>query len=281
MSMTVFLAVIAAALLHAVWNALVKATPDKHVGMTAVVIGHLPIALAALAILPWPARESWPWLGVGVLLHVGYQLFLLSAYRFGDLTQVYPIARGSAPLAVAFVSVAFLGVTLLPMEIAAILVITCGIMSLALVRHHDGLRNGRAAALALATGGFIAAYSLVDGTGALASGSPVAYFAWNCIGNAAVFISLMAVIQPGVVSAVPRAGMRTLLLGGSASFIAYALVVWAFTQAPIALVSALRETSIIFALLIGVVLMGERLNLAKVASTTLTLLGAILLRAAR
>lgn len=281
MSTTVFLAVLAAALLHAVWNALVKAAPDKHLGMTAVVVGHLPAAALAVAALPWPAPESWPWLGFGILLHVGYQLFLLGAYRIGDLTQVYPIARGSAPLVVAFVSVAFLGVTLVPLELAAILVITCGIMSLALVRRQDGLRNGPAALLALGTGGFIAAYSLVDGTGARLSGSPVAYFAVNCFGNAAIFLTLMAVIRPGVISALPRAGLRTVLGGGTASFVAYALVVWAFTQAPIALVSALRETSIVFALLIGVLLMGERLDLAKVASTTLTLLGAALLRVAR
>lgn len=281
MTPTVFFAVIAAALLHAVWNALVKSARDKQAGMTAVVIGHLPAAALALAIFPWPAPESWPWLGLGVLLHVGYQLFLLSAYRLGDLTQVYPIARGSAPLVVAFVSVAFLGVSLLPLEMVAILVITCGIMSLTLVRHADGLRNRRAAAMALATGGFIAAYSLVDGTGARLSGSPVAYFAWNCFGNALIFVSLMAAMRPGILAAVRQAGPGAMLVGGSASFVAYALVIWAFTQAPIALVSALRETSIVFALLIGVTVLGERLNLAKVASTMLTLLGAALLRAAR
>jgi drug/metabolite transporter (DMT)-like permease len=208
-------------------------------------------------------------------------MFLLLSSRIGDLTQVYPIARGSAPLIVAGVSVAFLGVALAPLELAAILTIAAGIMSLSLVRRQDGLRNGRAGALALGTGCFIAAYSLVDGSGARLSGSPVGYFAWNCIGNALVFPTLVAAIRPGVLAAVARDARRTFVVGGTASFVAYALVVWAFTQAPIALVSALRETSIVFALLIGVTLLGERLDLARVASTMLTLFGAALLRLAR
>jgi drug/metabolite transporter (DMT)-like permease len=281
LSTTVFLAVIAAALLHAVWNALVKGSADKFLGMTAVVVGHVPAALAALAVFPAPAPASWPWIAAAIALHIGYQLFLLHAYRAGDLTQVYPIARGSAPMIVAAVSVGFLGVALAPVEVLAVLTIGAGIMSLSLVRRQDGLRNGKAAALALATGGFIAAYSLVDGTGARLSGSPVGYFAWTALGNAAIFSGLIAMIRPGVLSGIPVRGMRVLAVGGTASFVAYALVVWAFTEAPIALVSALRETSIVFALLIGVTLLGERLDLARVASTMVTLFGAALLRLAR
>jgi drug/metabolite transporter (DMT)-like permease len=281
LSTTVFLAVIAAALLHAVWNALVKGSADKHLGMTAVVLGQVPAALLALAVVPTPAPESWPWLAIGIALHFGYQFFLLLAYRAGDLTQVYPIARGSAPLIVAAVSLGFLGVALAPLELLAVLVIGAGIMSLSLVRRQDGLRNPRAAALALTTGGFIAAYSLIDGTGARLSGSPVAFFAWIGLGNAALFAALIAAIRPGVIARIPSRGMRAFAIGGTASFVAYAMVVWAFTQAPIALVSALRETSIAFALLIGVTVLGERLDLARVASTMATLLGAALLRLAR
>lgn len=157
MSTTVFLAVIAAALLHALWNALVKGSADKQVTMAAVVLGHIPLATIALPFVPWPALESLPYLGAGIALHLSYQLFLMNAYRFGDLTQVYPIARGSAPLIVALISIGFLGVHLSRMELLAIAIIGCGILSLALVRRADGLRNGKAAVLALATGCFIAA----------------------------------------------------------------------------------------------------------------------------
>jgi len=281
LSTPVFLAVIAAALLHAAWNALVKQGADKHLGMTAVVLGHVPIALVVLPVVPFPAPESWPWLLAGLLLHTGYQLFLMMSYRIGDLTQVYPIARGTAPLLVAGISVAFLGVHLAPLELLGVLTIGAGIMSMSLVRQRDGLRNRHAALLALATGGFIAAYSLVDGTGARLAGTALGYFGWASIGNAAVFASLMALTRPGLLTQVFRRGKRAMILGGGASFVAYSMVIWAFTQAPIALVTALRETSIVFALLIGVFLLGERLDLAKVASTMVTLLGGALLRLAR
>lgn len=281
MSTPVFLAVIAAALLHAAWNALVKQGADKHLGMTAVVLGHVPIALVVLPFVPFPAPVSWPWLLAGLLLHTGYQLFLMMSYRIGDLTQVYPIARGTAPLLVAGISVAFLGVHLAPLELLGVLTIGAGIMSMSLVRQRDGLRNRHAALLALATGGFIAAYSLVDGTGARLAGTALGYFGWASIGNAAVFASLMTLTRPGLLTQVFRRGKRAMILGGGASFVAYSMVIWAFTQAPIALVTALRETSIVFALLIGVFLLGERLDLAKVASTMVTLLGGALLRLAR
>ena len=171
MSTTVFLAVIGAAVLHATWNALVKGGADKYTGMAAVVLGHLPLALMSLAFVPAPAPQSYGYLLVGILLHAGYQLFLLQSYRVGDLTQVYPIARGSAPLIVALVSVTLLGVALAPLEILAILIIGAGILSLSLTRKADGLRNGKAALFALGTGVFIASYSLVDGIGARLAGT--------------------------------------------------------------------------------------------------------------
>ena len=166
MSITVFIAVLVAALLHAVWNALVKGGADKYLSMCAVVLGHMPLALLVLPFVPIPAAASWPYLLGGIGLHLGYQFFLLHSYRSGDLTQVYPIARGSAPLLVAVVSVLFLGVVLQPLELLAIATIAAGILSMSLVRRKDGLRNLHAARLALVTGGFIASYSLVDGLGA-------------------------------------------------------------------------------------------------------------------
>lgn len=283
MTPTVFLAVLLAALLHATWNALVKGGLDKHVAMTAVVLGHMPLALLVLPFVPLPALAGLPWLFVGIGLHLGYQLFLIAGYRAGDLTQVYPIARGSAPLIVAAVSVGLLGVTLAPAELTAIALIAAGILSLALVRRADGTRNPRAATMALGTGGFIAAYSLVDGAGARASGTALGYWTWAALGNAVLYCAFIAWTRPGLIRQLPRDRrvMRMGLIGGSASYLAYAIVVWAFTQAPIALVTALRETSIVFALLIGVFFLRERLDLAKVVSTLVTILGAGLLRFAR
>lgn len=281
MSTTVFLAVMGAALLHAGWNALVKGGADKRLNMAAVVLGHVPLALAALPFAPTPAPQAAPYLVAGVMLHVGYQVFLLRSYLIGDLTQVYPIARGSAPLMVALFSVVVLGVHLAPVEIVAITVIGTGILSLALVRRADGLRNGNAALLALVTGLFIAAYSLVDGLGARVAGTSLGYYSYQAIGNAGVMALYFAIGAPSLLRAVVTRGRAVFVFGGSASFIAYAVVTWAFTQAPIALVTALRETSIVFALLIGVVFLKERLDLAKLFSTASTLLGVVLLRYAR
>ncbi|MDH3738616.1 MAG: DMT family transporter [Alphaproteobacteria bacterium] len=281
MEFAVFIAVIAAAVLHAVWNAVIKSGSDKHLGMTALVLGHAPIALIVALFAPTPDAASWPFLAAGIALHVGYQLFLLTSYRFGDLTQVYPIARGTAPILVAGVSVVFLGVALSGSEMLAILMIAVGVMSLSLVRQRDGLRNSRAAMLAFTTGCFIAGYSLVDGLGARQAGTALGFYAWLSLANAIIFALIMAIAKPGLIRRVRVEAVPTFLLGGGASYLAYGLVIWAFTQAPIALVTALRETSIVFALLIGVFFLKERLDLAKVVSTVVTLSGAILLRFAR
>ncbi|PKR48972.1 EamA family transporter [Thalassospira marina] len=278
MSMTVFLAVIGAALMHAIWNALIKGGRDKMLNMTAVIFGHLPLLLVLLPFTSLPAPESWPYLAGSVALHLGYQWFLITSYQWGDLSQVYPIARGSAPLIVATISVLFLGVVLAPVESIAILLIGCGIISLCLVRKADGLRNGRAAVLALITGCFISAYSLTDGTGARLAGNVLDYYAWHTIGNIMVFGLYAHMRRPLILRDIARGGKLAFFVGGSASFIAYCTVMWAFTNAPIALVVALRETSIVFALLIGVVVLGEKLNLIKLASTMMTVCGAVLLR---
>ncbi|HKJ61865.1 MAG TPA: EamA family transporter, partial [Hyphomicrobiales bacterium] len=158
------------------------------------------------------------------------------------------------------------------------LTIGLGIMSLSFVRQHDGLRNLKAGTLAFLTGCFIAGYSLVDGTGARLAGTALGFYGLLAIGNAIVFAAYMALVRPDTLAMLRIKAKRTFVFGGSASFLAYALVVWAFTQAPIPLVTALRETSIVFALVIGVWFLNEKLDLAKVFSTFVTLLGAALLR---
>jgi drug/metabolite transporter (DMT)-like permease len=278
MSTLVFIAVIGAALLHASWNAMIKGGADKRVSMGALVLGHIPIAIVAIAFVPMPEIASWPYIVAGVGLHMGYQLFLLQSYKIGDLTQVYPIARGSAPLIVTVVSVTFLGVALTSFQLTAVLLIGLGILSLGLVRRADGLQNRKAAILALGTGCFIASYSLVDGLGARLAGTSLGYYSYLSIGNGFCMIIYLYTTGSNTLRDIATKGRTAFVIGGSASFLAYAMVTWAFTQAPIALVTALREVSIVFALLIGVVFLKERLNVAKIISTMLTLAGVILLR---
>ena len=281
MSVGVFLAVLFAAFLHAAWNAAVRSEADRAVGMAAVVLGQAISGLACMAFLPAPDAASWPWIVLGAALHLGYQLFLVAAYRIGDLSAVYPLARGLAPLLVAGASTAFLGADLGTAGWAGVVLISCGLASLVIVRA-DGrhVRPSRSTAMALGAGVFIAAYTLADGVGARISGAPVAFFGWLTVLNAAAFFAILPLWRPGALGAVPAA-WRTVLGGGGASFAAYAIAVWAFTQAPIALVAALRETSILFALAIGVLVLKERLDLRRVAAACLTLLGAIALRAGR
>ena len=222
--------------------------------------------------------ESWPFLAAAVLLHFGYNLFLLISYRFGDFTQVYPIARGSAPLLVAGVSVLFLDVHLSLIELIAVFLIGAGILSISFVRHSDGERNPFAAILALITGCFIAAYSLVDGFGVRLAGTAVGFYCWVSIINSILLTIYIGTKKPGLISAIPKKAKHVFFIGGNATFVAFSIVLWAFTQEPIALISALRETGIVFAMLLGVFFLKEKLDLAKVCSTVATLSGAALLR---
>ena len=278
MSLHVMAVVLFAAILHATWNFLVKNTEDKYLSMGAVVLGHTPFALGALLYAPLPNMDSLPYLMAGALLHVGYQFFLMASYRTGDLSQVYPLARGVAPLIVAGVSVAFLGVELSWLEGAAIFIIGAGIMSLALVRRGDGMRNRHAAFLSIMTGCFIASYSIVDGLGAREAGTALGFYGGLSVVNAVIFAGIARIRRPGLITAVVSKNKRLALAGGGASFMAYAMVIWAFTLAPIAMVTAVRETSIVFALLLGVVVLKERLDLVKVVATLMTLLGLGMLR---
>lgn len=278
MPLSIMAIVLCAAILHASWNFMVKRIPDKFISMSAVVIGHVPFSLVAIMISPLPLTAALPYLILSAMLHTGYQFFLLNSYRVGDLSQVYPLARGVAPMLVTGFSLLFLGVGLSGGQLAAIFMIGCGIMSLSYVHQADGLRQFKPVVLALATGCFIAAYSLTDGLGARTAGTAVGYYGWLSLLNAAIFAGLVERARPGSFKKTIFQNLPLTLIGGGLSFAAYASITWTFTRAPIALVTALRETSIIFALLFGTCFLRERLSGAKIIATLLTLFGVILLR---
>lgn len=281
MTTSVFCIVLLAAVIHAGWNAAIKASGDKAHAMLGLVAGHAPFAVLALMFAPWPALASWPYVVAGAVMHVGYQLFLMRSYRDGDLTQVYPIARGVAPLLTALLSVWLVGEHLGGRAWVGIAAIAIGLSSLVAVRRGDGIWDARSAGSALIAGAFTAAYSITDGLGARTAGSALGFYAVLSLLNAVLMTALMEWRRPGLMASVVRRRPWRSLAAGGASFTAFSLVVWAFTQAPIALVSALRETSVIFALLIGVVVLKERLNLAKVVATAMTTAGALLVKVAR
>ena len=233
MELTVFLTVLFAAALHASWNALVKGTGDKLAAITAITIGQGSLALVTLPFLPIPAMESWPYLAIGIVLHVGYRIFLAESYRFGDLTQVYPIARGSAPLIVATVSLLFLNEDLNRLTLIAILLVAVAIMSLAFTRGAQGLRDTRSAMMALITGCFIAGYSIFDGLGARVAGNATAFWCWLSFCDTIIFISIIRLKRGVSLSETLRGQSRNMIIGGVASFLAYWLVILAFTQPPL------------------------------------------------
>ena len=249
MSGVVFITVITAALVHASWNSLVKGSTDKTLAMGAIVIGHVPIAIIILPFATIPDSKSIPYLLTGIVLHFGYQLFLLKSYEHGDLTKVYPIARGTAPLLVGLFSLSVLGVELSNAKIFSIIIIGVAVISLAFGQKSDGQKRHSASTFALITGLFIASYSLIDGLGARLAGSSLGFFCLLAIGNGFLMVAYLAWKSPKTLHNLPHHGLSHLLIGGTGSFTAYALVIWAFTKAPIALVTALRETSIVFAFL--------------------------------
>ena len=186
MPLNIFLAIIFAAFLHAVWNAMVKNEDNKYLAVTAIVLGHVPASIFIILLTPAPSVESIPFIILSALLHIGYEWYLLSAYRFGDLTKVYPIARGTAPILITIVSLIFLGVALSNFEILGIFIISLGILSLSL-QGAKGIKNRSAVIYALVTGFFIMGYSITDGYGARVSNSFLSYMGWSFILNATIF----------------------------------------------------------------------------------------------
>jgi len=280
MTWTVFFAVLLAALLHATWNSLVKGSQDKYVGMLLIALGHVPPGVIFVWFAPLPGMDVLPWLAASLALHLGYQLFLAASYRVGDLTTVYPIARGSAPLFVTMVSLTVLDVNLSWAQVGSVGLLILGLLLLSYDRLGANKRQWTVIILALVTGGFIASYSLVDGLGARKMGYALAYWGWVAIGNGVLMTLWMLLFQPSSMAKVrlnPQ-NLTTLFLGGGASYLAYGIVTWAFTQAPIAVITALRETSVIFALLIGLMFLGERSTPLKIAACLMTVLGVVLLR---
>ena len=276
MSDLVFLLVLLAAFLHASWNGLVKSSDNKLASITAVMLGHLPLCLLAIYYLPFPPLESWYWLISSVFFHIGYQLFLVLSYRLGDYTQVYPLARGSAPVWVTLASLYIFGVDLSFTSLLGICLICFGLLTLAFLRSN-GFRNPRAVVSALCTGFFIACYSLLDGYGARSSGDAVSYVAWMMTLNAFLFLVLTSIYDKSTLRIVFTHERYSFWLGGTISTIAYMIVVWGMLHVPIPLVTTLRETSTLFALLIGFLFLGERPTYVKFLAIVISLFGIFLL----
>jgi len=278
MSLTVFIAVILAAFLHAVWNAMVKKGDNKYVSLTAIVLGHVPISIIVIFFTPVISIQSIPYIFISAIFLTGYEWCLLSAYRLEDYTKVYPIARGTAPIFIVTLSLLLFGVSISKFELMGILAISFGIIILSF-QNNRNFKNYSAVVYALSTGLFISFYSISDGYGGRVSDSPLNYTAWLMILNAVIFSILLIIMKkPGVIKKVLNEEKKILFIGGTLSFTVYATIVWAFTQAPVPLVAALRETSIIFALFIGSLFLKEKFTFFKATAVLTIFFGVILLK---
>ena len=267
-----------AAFLHAVWNAMVKKGENKYVSLTAVVLGHIPIAIAVIFFTPMISFQSIPYILISAIFLSGYEWCLLSAYRLADYTKVYPIARGSAPIFIVIFSLLLFNISILKFELAGVLVISFGIIILGF-QNIKTFKNYQAMAYALGTGLFISGYSIADGYGGRVSNSPLNYTSWLMILNAIIFLMVLKIMKkPGVVKKVFNNEKKIFFIGGTLSYIVYAIIIWAFTKASVPSVAALRETSIIFALLLGTFFLREKFTLLKTVAVLTIFFGVILLK---
>lgn len=286
MSTPVVLAVLLGALLHAAWNALVKSSGDSQADLALVHLNSALAALPLLALAGLPPPAAWPFVAASLLIHVAYYITLDGAYRHGELGSTYPIMRGSAPLLVALAGAALLGERPSPLAWLGIGAVTLGVLLVGLSRPAAAPHHGRALAYALANAAVIAAYTLVDGQGVRATAA-AGHSAWS-------YVLLLSVLDgvpyPALVLARrSAAARRTLLayarrrwplamLGGLASMASYGIALWAMTRAPVAAVSALRETSVLFASALSVWLLKERFGWQRMLGAVVIVGGVVSLR---
>jgi drug/metabolite transporter (DMT)-like permease len=293
----ILILVLFAAALHASWNALLKWSGDRDRLLTlAVMIGTGGlVCLIGIPFVPLPESVAWRFLATSVVLHVGYYVFLIRAYRGGDLSQVYPIARGVGPLLVAFSSATLVGESLTITEFLGVLVICCGIASLALSglrwerwgesggqretsEPEDRQRASRhPVVFAVVTGVFIAGYTIVDGLGVRATKNPLSYILWmNFLeGLPLLFFALAA--RPQEFHRVLRNRGRSAALAGVLAALAYGLVVWAYSMGMIAPIAALRETSVVMAAWSGTRLMHDPFGTRRIVAAAVVVAGIVLL----
>jgi drug/metabolite transporter (DMT)-like permease len=274
MTAGVVLIVLGAALLHAAWNALLRSGADRFWSIVVMGVASASVALPLTFILAAPARASWPFIGLSAFLQICYCVILARAYREGDLGSIYPIARGSSPMLVTIGALVFAGEKLGLTAMFGIVMVSIGIIGLTFGR---GRPNAGSMLAALATGLFIASYTVADGIGSRLSGNPQSYAAWLFLFQGApmplVYFAMRGrlAIDPFALETLKAAG------GGIMSLLGYGAIIWALSLSPMGQVSALRETSILFAVLMGRIFLGETLTVNRVVAGMTIAIGAICL----
>ena len=270
------------ALLHAAWNVLVKSSDDKQLEAALVPFLAAVIALPFVVWLGLPSKDSWPFLAASLILHIGYHVALAGAYRYGDLGLTYPIMRGLAPLLVAISSVSVFEEQLSKSGWFGVLAITVGVTLAGMNRSRAALHHRKALAFAFGNAAIIAAYTLIDGLGVRASKNALSYVLTLLLLDGIPY-ALLVWWQRGyqatpAILAYARRRWPLAALGGIACIGSYAIALWAMTRAPVATIAALRETSVLFAVIFSSVLLKERFGLQRVLGTLVLLIGVMVLR---
>jgi drug/metabolite transporter (DMT)-like permease len=288
--LSVTLAVLAAAVTHATWNAIAHGIKDQLLAFGLIGAGGILVAIPLVIVSPFPLAACWPYLLASIVIHVFYNLLLMRSYRYGEFGQVYPLARGTSPLVVTVLAAVFAAERPSVAQVAGVLVVSCGLALLVLAGrtrrraaagggngHGSGL--GRAALIAaVGTGLTIAAYTTVDGLGVRLSGSSVAYIGWlMLLESLCVPAWALARRRHELLSGTSRRVLGSGLLAGGLSVLAYGLVLWAQTRGDLAPIAALRETSVIFGAVIGTVVFREPFGRWRIAATLLVVVGVLLL----
>jgi drug/metabolite transporter (DMT)-like permease len=288
LSLSVILAVLAAAVTHATWNAIAHGIKDQTLAFALIGVGGIVIAIPLVIVTAMPRANCWPYLLGSVAIHVFYNLLLMQCYRLGEFGQVYPLARGISPLVVTILAAIFVHEHLAPAQIDGVVVVSAGLAVLVLAGRRPRLAGGpggvaspgkhRAAFLAaVGTGMTIAAYTTVDGVGVRLSGSPVGYIGWLMLLESLGVPMFALARRRDVLLKQPRQILLAGLAAGALSVLAYGLVLWAQTRGALAPIAALRETSVIFGAIIGTLVFRESFGRTRIAATVLVAAGIVLL----
>jgi uncharacterized membrane protein len=278
MSGTVFAALLFAAFLSATWNAIVKGGSNKYLHAVLVANSAAIIAAVVLPFLKQPAREAWVYIAASSVLQVFYYVLLAAVFRAGDMSHAYPMMRGGAPLLVSLASGPLIGEALSVGKWIGVIMICIGVMSLAWEARFRTSTHRGVVRYALLNAGVIAGYTVVDGIGVRVSGASTGYLMWNLVMTALILSGWTLLTRRGELFSYAVGRVRSALIGGIATTVAYGIILWAMTQAPIAAVAALRETSMIFVLAMAVIFFKERAGVRRYGATALIVCGAAAIR---
>lgn len=270
--------ILASALMHALWNVYVKTGEDRLSAM-ALVMGAMALgAPFLLVIAPAPDPASWPYIAASAALNNVYFFLLIEAYKRGDLSHAYPIARGTAPLGVAAGATLFAGESLSSLEIIGVLTISAAIASLVWTGRQGQVAVHGSVAFPIATGLMISSYTLCDGVGVRLSGSPLGYIGWLFLFAALPILTYACLVRRGALASYLGRRWKRVGIAGVFSFGSYGCAIYALSLEAMAPIAALRETSVIFAAAIGAKVLGEPFGRRRMAAAVGVAAGAVLIQ---